>query len=115
MIIHQRAAGSAALILLGQLVISSCMDAAYAPPLTYPGSYAPGGQSYGAAGGTLSAANANTAQWLAWPQSYDDMIGTFGYPRHRTEFTDYYAIEGTDQWLKIHYSGKTATGYSIGH
>ncbi|MBD0268561.1 MAG: hypothetical protein ICV77_09735 [Cyanobacteria bacterium Co-bin8] len=102
-----------AIAIAGQAFFAGCMAPAYAPPLNYSGPYAPGARTYGANGGQITAAKAESIKWLAWPQSYGDMIGALGYPKHRTETSDHYQIEGSDQWLIIFYDGKTATGYSL--
>jgi hypothetical protein len=78
-----------------------------------PAPFAPGAGQYGLKG-TMSAQKLNTLKSLAWPQSYEDMKGSFGFPLHRTETADYYALENdASVWVVIHYSGKSATHYAL--
>jgi hypothetical protein len=117
-----RCYGGLALALVGQLFFAACTEqeiyallqgeSAIATSLEIS-KYAPGAHAYGAAGGQLSPAKVNQVQWLAWPQEYNDVVGALGYPRHRTETADYYQISGSQKWLKINYSGRSATSYEI--
>ncbi|WP_017301961.1 hypothetical protein [Nodosilinea nodulosa] len=72
--------------------------AAYVPaqaPILSPGAqeFALGQQPYGAQG-SITEAELAVLKGLAWPQAYRDMVGTFGYPAHRTNDEDYYRLEG---------------------
>lgn len=61
--------------------------------------------------GSITESELGVLRGLAWPQTYRDMVGTFGYPAHRTDGEDYYHLEGTSNWVVIEYSGPQATGY----
>ena len=93
-------------------LLSGCATA-QAPTTATPTStneFAPGQQPYGAKG-SITQSEFAALQGLAWPQSYDDMISSFGYPAQRTETGDYYQLEGTSSWVVIEYSGPQAIGY----
>lgn len=68
-------------------------------------------EPYGA-DGTLTTAEVATLQGLAWPQTYADITGTFGFPYARTEAADFFQTPD-GQWAVIYYSGTTATGYGM--
>ncbi|MBD2259904.1 hypothetical protein [Pseudanabaena sp. FACHB-2040] len=117
-----RSGGGLAIALLGQLFFAACTEQQMYDLLYSDGvaianppeiaDYAPGGQQYGVKG-SLSTRQLAALKGLAWPQSYEDVKGTFGFPSHRTETADYYALQGDDSiWVVIHYSGKTATRYT---
>ncbi|HEY9762803.1 MAG TPA: hypothetical protein V6D07_09765 [Trichocoleus sp.] len=75
--------------------------------------FVPGSHQYGAHG-TISQQQLQQLQTLAWPQTYEDVIGAYGYPSHRTESADYYAIENlTSRWAVIAYDGTTAINYRL--
>ena len=98
----------AALALSG--LLSGCAIAEAPAPPSSTSEFAPGQQPYGAEG-SITQSELAELQGLAWPQSYDDMIASFGYPAQRTETGDYYQLEGTSNWVVIEYSGPQATGY----
>lgn len=116
-----------ALALVGQLAFTACTDAELAALLSgdgggvaiaakgdpQPSHFSPdGGQQYGV-DGTLSARQFAILQGLAWPQAYDDMRSTFGFPTYRTTTADYYALANdTTVWVVVFYQGATATGYT---
>lgn len=94
---------------LGALLTSCAIADAPAPP-TSTNEFAPGQQPYGVDGGITQQQFAYL-QGLGWPQSYDDMVSSFGFPSYRTETGDYYRLEGSNSWIVIEYSGPQATGY----
>lgn len=49
--------------------------------------------------------------YIAFPQTYQDMKGTFGFPYCRDERSDYYQVEGTTHVIAIDYNGATAIGW----
>ena len=63
--------------------------------------------------GSLTAAELEVMQGLAWPQTYDDMTGTFGLANRTTEAADIYRVEGSDIEVWVYYDGKQATGYEL--
>ena len=89
---------------------SGCATAEAPAPPSSTNEFAPGQQPYGAQG-SITQQQLATLQGLAWPQSYNDMVGSFGYPAQRTETGDYYQLEGTSSWVVIEYSGTQAIGY----
>jgi hypothetical protein len=102
--------GVVALILGGLLSGCAIADAPTIPTPNSTNEYAPGQQPYGAKG-SITQQQLAALQGLAWPQTYDDMVSSFGYPAHRTETGDYYQLEGTGNWVVIEDSGPEATGY----
>lgn len=97
--------------LLMSALVSSCAPAeAPQPPQLSEADYGPGQHPYGVQG-SITQAQFATLQGLAWPQTYDDIIQTFGFPTHRLASADYYRLEGTSTWVVIEYSGTQATGY----
>lgn len=118
-----RSGGGLAIALLGQLFFAACTEQQMYDLLYSDGvaianppeiaDYAPGGQQYGVKGSVTNRQLA-VLKGLSWPQSYDDMRGTFGFPLHRDETADYYALEGDDSvWVVVSYVGKNATGYTL--
>lgn len=100
------------LLIWSQFALVACTYPAYAPTPSYQGEFAPGAQRYGV-DGQLSQRQYATLKGLAWPQTYDDMKGTFGLPSHRTSTADYYALAGDRSiWVVVWYEGKTAVSYS---
>lgn len=63
--------------------------------------------------GTITRSELATLKGLAWPQQYEDMVGTFGFPYYRSATTDYYQVTGTTDWVAIYYSDRTATAYDF--
>lgn len=63
--------------------------------------------------GSLTSAELATLQGLAWPQQYEDMVGSFGFPYYRSATADYYQIQGSTDWVVIYYSGRSATGFGF--
>ncbi|MBD0270114.1 MAG: hypothetical protein ICV77_17695 [Cyanobacteria bacterium Co-bin8] len=63
--------------------------------------------------GSITPSEVATLKGLAWPQQYEDMVGTFGFPYYRTATADYYQISGTSNWAVVYYSDRTATGYGF--
>lgn len=114
-----------ALVLSGQMLFTACTNQELAALVQSSGiaiateddqqtsKFAPdGGQQYGVEGSITSRQFA-ILQGLAWPQAYNDMRGTFGFPSHRTETADYYALDSDRSvWVVVFYSGTTATGYT---
>lgn len=72
--------------------------------------FGPGQHPYGVEG-SITQDQFTYLQGLAWPQSYEDIKNTFGFPTHRTEEADYYRLEESNTWVVIEYSGDQATGY----
>lgn len=99
-----------ALVLGGLLTSCAIADAPTTATPISTNEFAPGQQPYGVEGG-ITQQQFVYLQGLAWPQSYSDMVNTFGFPTHRTEAGDYYQLEGTSSWVVIEYSGPQATGY----
>ena len=66
---------------------------------------------YGVAG-DIKAEETVALLHLAWPQSYEAIVGRFGYPAYRTETQDFYQLPN-GRWAAINYSGRTALGYSL--
>ena len=98
------------IIVLGVVFLSGCTtQPAYAPNLTSKkvDVIERGGV------GVLSANRAQSIQWLAWPQTYRAMTGTYGYANRSTTTADIYKILGSDQEVWVYYSGAQATGFSI--
>lgn len=95
------------------LILTGCAESALAPsekPLSVD--FSPGHRAYGVKG-TLNQSQLEQIQTLSWPQAYEDMKTSYGFPAHRTETADYYHLEGTTQWVVIQYAGAQATGYRI--
>lgn len=120
---NPRLAAGLAIALLGQLFFAACTEQQMYDLLYSDGvaiaeqpaspSFAPGASQYGVKG-SISARQFAVLKSLAWPQSYDDMKGSFGFPSHRTEFADYYALENDDSvWIVVDYQGKNAIGYKM--
>lgn len=63
--------------------------------------------------GQLTVQQLNTVLHLGWPQSYLAIEGALGQPHTRDTYADYYTMPNGHK-LTIHYSGGTATGYSLG-
>ncbi|MBD0270171.1 MAG: hypothetical protein ICV77_17980 [Cyanobacteria bacterium Co-bin8] len=63
--------------------------------------------------GSITGAELATLKGLAWPQQYEDMVGTFGFPYYRSAMADYYKVIGTSDWAVVYYSDRTATGYGF--
>ena len=63
--------------------------------------------------GYLTAAELEVMQGLAWPQTYADMKGTFGFANRSTDIADIYRLEGSDRAVWVFYDGATATGFEI--
>lgn len=63
--------------------------------------------------GSISQSELATLKGLAWPQQYEDMVGTFGFPYYRGATADYYQLKGTSDWVVVYYQGRTATGYGF--
>ena len=62
-------------------------------------------------GKALTAEQVNLFAYLAWPQTYTDIVGTFGYPEKRSTTTDYYKTPD-GQWIAVFYNqANEATGY----
>ena len=51
--------------------------------------------------------------YLAWPQSYADMKGTFGLANRSRETVDIYVIEGSGQEVGVFSEGAQAIGYEV--
>jgi hypothetical protein len=49
--------------------------------------------------------------YIAFPQTYQDMKGRFGFPFCRDAQADYYQVEGTTHVIAIDYEGATAIGW----
>ncbi|MEM9008748.1 MAG: hypothetical protein AAGE59_35210 [Cyanobacteria bacterium P01_F01_bin.86] len=63
--------------------------------------------------GSLTAAELEVMQGLAWPQTYADMKGTFGVANRSTETVDIYFVESTSYEVWVFYEGDQATGYEL--
>ena len=63
--------------------------------------------------GTITAAELAVLHGLDWPQTYDDMVGTFGLASRSTGQADIYPVEGSAQEAWVSYEGRTATGFEI--
>jgi hypothetical protein len=50
---------------------------------------------------------------LAFPQTYADMQGRFGFPGYRDAQADYYQLEETSHIIAIDYDGATAIGWRL--
>ena len=62
-------------------------------------------------GSALTTEQVNLFAYLAWPQTYTDMVGTFGYPEKRSTTTDYYKTPD-GQWVAVFYNqANQAIGY----
>lgn len=109
-----RALSGLAIALVMQLANYGCMDAAFAPSMPSAGdTYAPGAREY-SVDGTVSQAQLALIQSLAWPQTYPDITGAIGFPKHRSGNWDYYAISGdSSRWLVLVYEGTDATGWRM--
>lgn len=108
------------LALTGQLLFTACTQQEVKDFIYSDGSaiaddsmaeFAPGNHQYGK--GQLTQEQLGALKSLAWPQTYEAMKGTFGFPAHRTETADYYAIDDSDQWAVVYYNGRTAINYSL--
>ena len=62
--------------------------------------------------GQISLDQLETVRNLAWPQTYNDMIGILGYPRKRSECCDYYLMP-EHGWLVIRYDSTYATAKAV--
>jgi hypothetical protein len=51
--------------------------------------------------------------YIAFPQTYADMKGRFGFPLCRNERADYYQVEGTTHVIAVDYDGATAIGWRL--
>lgn len=93
-------------------ILAGCVaaEAPTGPPSHADISFAPGQHPYGVEG-SITQQQLAYLRGLAWPQSYDDMVNTFGFPAHRTAGSDYYRLEDGSGWAVIEYSGPQATGY----
>jgi hypothetical protein len=60
----------------------------------------------------LSAEQAIAVQNLAWPQSYEGVIGRLGYPDCRTEDHDIYRLP-SGGFAQIQYAGRTAIAATL--
>lgn len=67
-------------------------------------------QPYGV-DGQWSEQDLNNLFYIAFPQTYQDMKGTFGFPFCRDAKSDYYQVEGTTHVIAIDYRGSTAIGW----
>ena len=72
-----------------------------------PGTLARGGMGY------LSPREVEYMGYLAWPQSYADMKGTFGLANRSRETVDIYVIEGSGQEVGVFSEGAQAIGYEV--
>ena len=63
--------------------------------------------------GYLTPDEANDMQYLAWPQTYADMKGTFGVANRSTRTADIYRVAGSNKEVWVFYDGTTATGFEI--
>ncbi len=63
--------------------------------------------------GQLTAHRLTTVLHLGWPQSYQAIEGALGLPHTCDTYADYYTMPN-GHTLTIHYSGGSATGYSLG-
>lgn len=101
--------------LLGGLLLlgaqTAFLAACSSPPVETV-SYRPCDRTY-AAEGSITPDEMQIMRWLAWPQTYSDLTGAIGYPAHRTNWADFYQLEGTEQWVIIYYQEKTATGFKV--
>jgi hypothetical protein len=68
------------------------------------------GQHYGI-DGQWSEQDLRDLFYIAFPQTYQDMKGRFGFPLCRDEKADYYQVEGTTNVIAIDYDGATAIGW----
>ena len=92
--------------------MASCSTSAesgpnYTPTEVYEQGYVHGGM------GVLSPEEAGYMQHLAWPQTYTDMVGTFGLANRSTATADIYRVEGSDAEVWVYYDGVTATSFEI--
>ena len=69
-------------------------------------------QPYGV-DGTLTVEDVLLMQHLSWPQTYDAMKGSFGFPAFRSEAVDVYKIAGREQSIAVFYDGDQAIGYEV--
>jgi hypothetical protein len=60
----------------------------------------------------LSEQQAIAVQNLAWPQSYEGVIGRLGYPDCRADAYDLYRLP-SGGLAQIHYSGRIATSLTL--
>jgi hypothetical protein len=64
--------------------------------------------------GSINGEQLQQLEKLEWPQTYRDIINTFGYPYNYSDTEDFYQVEGTEnQWVVIEYEGDQAVGYRI--
>ena len=62
-------------------------------------------------GKALNAEQSALFSYLGWPQTYTDIVGTFGYPEKRGTTTDYY-LSHDGQWIAVYYDqNNNAIGY----
>jgi hypothetical protein len=60
----------------------------------------------------LTEQQAIAVQHLAWPQSYEGVIGRLGYPDCRAEDSDLYRLP-SGYIAQIHYEGRIATSITL--
>lgn len=63
--------------------------------------------------GVLSASELALMEGLAWPQTYEDMTGTFGRANRSTDSADIYRVDGSDAEVWVFYDDNQATGFEI--
>ncbi len=68
-------------------------------------------QHYGV-DGELTTEEANYLDGLSYPQTYDDMKNTFGFPAERSSTSDIYEVEDGRR-IEVFYDGTEATGHEI--
>ena len=99
---------------LASIALGGCSSQAATPPPPEPGetiAHLEQSVAYGGAG-ILTDAQGASLKGLAWPQSYEDMIGTFGLPNQRRAEADIYKLaNGSEFW--VFYEGSKATGLEI--
>jgi hypothetical protein len=64
--------------------------------------------------GLIESHELTSVQHLAWPQSYEAVIGRLGYPSYRSESADWYLRPGGMGRLRVDYDGNNmAIGYQL--
>jgi hypothetical protein len=64
--------------------------------------------------GLIETSELASVQHLAWPQTYDAIIGRLGYPSYRSEFADWYLRPGGMGRLRVDYDeNNMAVGYRL--
>jgi hypothetical protein len=64
--------------------------------------------------GLIEPSELDSVRYLAWPQSYEAVVGRLGYPSYRSETADWYLRPGGMGKLRIDYDRDgSAIGYQL--